>query len=49
MPNWFNRLTGGRDNTPAERKDFAGHSVLSLRQLGAASWSTRGFASLVNQ
>ncbi|MET3896740.1 HK97 family phage portal protein [Devosia sp. UYZn731] len=49
MPNWFNRLTGGRDNTPAERKDFAGHSVLSLSQLGAASWSNRGFASLVNQ
>ncbi|MDB5530567.1 MAG: phage portal protein [Devosia sp.] len=49
MPNWFNRLTGGRDNTPAERKDFAGHSVLSLSQLGAATWSNRGFASLVNQ
>ncbi|MDB5588298.1 MAG: phage portal protein [Devosia sp.] len=49
MPNWFNRLTGGRDNTPVERKDFAGHSVLSLSQLGAASWSNRGFASLVNQ
>ncbi len=49
MPNWFNRLTGGRQNTPAERKDFAGHSVLSLSQLGAASWSNRGFASLVNQ
>ncbi|HTM78886.1 MAG TPA: phage portal protein [Devosia sp.] len=49
MPNWFNRLTGGRDNTPAERKDFSGHSVLSLSQLGAANWSHRGFASLVNQ
>ncbi|WP_375449560.1 phage portal protein [uncultured Devosia sp.] len=49
MPHWFNRLAGGRSNAPAERKDFAGHSVLSLSQLGAASWSNRGFASLVNQ
>jgi len=49
MPNWFNRLTGGRQDAPAERKDFAAHSVLSLSQLGAASWSNRGFASLVNQ
>lgn len=47
--NWFNRLTGGRDGAPVERKDFAGHTMVSLSQLGAASWSHRGFASLVQQ
>jgi phage portal protein BeeE len=49
MPNWISRLLGGRINTPAERKSFGGHTLLSLSQLGAASWSNRGFASLVNQ
>lgn len=49
MPNWINRLLGGRDNAPAERKAFAGHTLLSLSQLGAANWSHRGFASLVNE
>jgi HK97 family phage portal protein len=49
MPNWISRLLGGGTNTPAERKSFAGHTVLSLNQLGAANWSHRGFASLVNQ
>ena len=49
MPNWFTRLTGGALNTPAERKDFSGHTMVSLSQLGAAQWSNRGFASLVNQ
>ena len=49
MPNWISRLLGGGTNTPAERKSFAGHSLLSLNQLGAANWSNRGFASLVNQ
>ena len=49
MPNWISRLLGGRLSTPTERKDFAGHSLLSLNQLGAANWSHRGFASLVNQ
>jgi HK97 family phage portal protein len=48
MPNWFNRLRSGRSAVP-ERKDFAGHSLVTLSQLGAASWSQRGFASLVNQ
>ena len=49
MPNWISRLLGGGTNAPAERKSFAGHTVLSLSQLGAANWSHRGFASLVNQ
>ncbi|WP_332693641.1 phage portal protein [Devosia sp.] len=49
MPNWISRLLGGGTNTPAETKNFAGHTLLSLSQLGAANWSHRGFASLVNQ
>jgi HK97 family phage portal protein len=49
MPNWISRLLGGRMNAPAETKNFTGHTLLSLSQLGAASWSNRGFASLVNQ
>ncbi|WEK02788.1 MAG: phage portal protein [Candidatus Devosia phytovorans] len=49
MPNWINRLFRGGANTPVEAKAFAGHSLLSLSQLGAANWSGRGFASLVNQ
>lgn len=48
MPNWFNRLRSGRSAVP-ERKNFARHSLVRLSQLGAASWSQRGFASLVNQ
>jgi HK97 family phage portal protein len=47
--NWFNRMTGGRFGASVEKKDFAGHTLVSLNQLGAASWSNRGFASLVNQ
>ena len=49
MSHWFDKLTGKRRGAPAERKSFAGHTVLSLSQLGAANWSHRGFASLVNQ
>ena len=49
MPNWIGRLLGGQTNTPAESKSFAGHSMLSLSQLGAPNWSQRGFVSLVNQ
>src|SRR5690554_840380 len=49
MFNWFDRLANGARATPPERKDFAGHSLLSLNQLGAANWSQRGFASLVQQ
>ena len=48
MPNWIGRLLGGQTNTPAESKSFAGHSMLSLSQLGAPNWSQRGFVSLVN-
>ena len=49
MPNWINRLFGGRTNTPAETKNFAGHTLMTLSALGAAQWSGRGYASLVNQ
>ena len=49
MPNWISRLLGGGMNTPAERKSGGGQTLLSLSQLGAANWSNRGFASLVNQ
>jgi len=49
MPNWMSRLFGGRTNAPAETKGFAGHTVLTLSQLGPAQWSGRGYASLVNQ
>ncbi|MET3926190.1 phage portal protein [Devosia sp. 2618] len=49
MPNWISRLLGGQINTPVETKTYAGQTLLSLSQLGAASWSNRGFASLCNQ
>ena len=49
MPNWISRLLGGQMHMPDERKAFSGHTLLSLNQLGAANWSQRGFASLVNQ
>ena len=49
MPNWMNRLLGGRPNTPGEAKSFAGHTLMTLSQLGPAQWSGRGYASLVNQ
>ncbi|GLQ10285.1 portal protein [Devosia yakushimensis] len=49
MPNWISRLMGGGANAPAEAKNFAGHTLLSLSALGPANWSQRGFASLVNQ
>lgn len=49
MPNWMNRLFGGRMNTPGETKNFGGHSMMTLSALGPAQWSGRGYASLVNQ
>ncbi|SFV35894.1 phage portal protein, HK97 family [Devosia crocina] len=49
MPNWINRFFGGRMNTPAETKNFAGHTVMTLSALGPAQWSGRGYGSLVNQ
>jgi HK97 family phage portal protein len=49
MPNWMNRLFGGRTNTPSETKNFSGHTLMTLSALGAAQWSGRGYASLVNQ
>lgn len=49
MPNWMNRLLGGRTNTPTEHKSFSGRTMLTLSQLGPAQWSGRGYASLVNQ
>ncbi|HEY8577638.1 MAG TPA: phage portal protein [Devosia sp.] len=49
MSNWIGRLWGGSAAVAAEQKSFPGHTMLSLSQLGAASWSHRGFASLVTQ
>ncbi|MET0438051.1 MAG: phage portal protein [Devosia sp.] len=49
MPNWMNRLFGGRTNTPSEIKNFAGHTLMTLSALGPAQWSGRGYASLVSQ
>ena len=49
MPNWMNRLFGGRTNTPGETKNFSGHTLMTLRALGPAQWSGRGYASLVSQ
>lgn len=49
MP-FFNRLFGGGNAVaPVETKNFACHTLLTLSQLGAANWSQRGFASLVNE
>ena len=49
MPNLLNRLFGGRTNAPNEAKSFAGHTMMTLSQLGPAQWSGRGYASLVSQ
>jgi HK97 family phage portal protein len=49
MPNWINRLLGGGTNAPAEHKAYGTQTLVSLSQLGAANWSSRGFASLANQ
>jgi HK97 family phage portal protein len=49
MPKWLNRLSGGRINAPEERKAVGGQSLFTLAQLGEASWSRRGFASLCNE
>jgi HK97 family phage portal protein len=49
MPNWMNRLFGGRTNTPSETKNLAGHTLMTLNALGPAQWSGRGYASLVSQ
>ena len=46
MPNWLDRLTGGRFRAP-ERK--SAQVILSLSQLGEAQWTRRGFASLANE
>jgi HK97 family phage portal protein len=49
MPSWLNRLTGGHDAVPAERKSGGPQTLVTLTSLGDASWSRRGFASLVNE
>ncbi|MBO9588270.1 phage portal protein [Devosia sp.] len=49
MPNWMNRLFGGRTNTASETKNFSGHTLMTLSALGPAQWSGRGYASLVSQ
>jgi HK97 family phage portal protein len=47
MAQWISRLWGG-GALAAEQKAAGGQSILALNQLGAANWSGRGFASLVN-
>ncbi|MBN9317324.1 MAG: phage portal protein [Devosia sp.] len=46
MPNWFARLGGLM--SAAERKSGGPQSLMTLTQLGEASWSRRGFVSLAN-
>ena len=49
MPNWWNRLTGGRVNAPVERKEITPlHALLALYG-NEASWTRRGFASLASE
>lgn len=46
MPNWFARLGGLM--SAAERKSGGPQSLMTVTQLGEASWSRRGFVSLAN-
>jgi len=46
MPNWFARL--GAVISAAERKSGGPQSLMTVTQLGEASWSRRGFVSLAN-
>jgi HK97 family phage portal protein len=46
MPNWFTRL--GAVLSAAERKSGGPQSLMTVTQLGDASWSRRGFVSLAN-
>ncbi|WP_423068500.1 phage portal protein [Devosia sp. CN2-171] len=46
MPNWFTRL--GAVLSAAERKSGGPQSLMTVTQLGEASWSRRGFVSLAN-
>ncbi|MDC9823817.1 phage portal protein [Devosia sp. ZB163] len=46
MPNWFTRL--GAVISAAERKSGGPQSLMTVTQLGEASWSRRGFVSLAN-
>jgi HK97 family phage portal protein len=48
MPNWLNRLAGGRDAAPVEQKS-GGTQMMILSSLGDPNWSRRGFASLANE
>jgi len=48
MPSWLNRLFGGRSPLPDEQKSGGPQTLLTLTSLGDASWSGRGFASLIN-
>ncbi len=47
MANWFDRLLRRDAGTPPEAKQTGGHMLVSLSQLREASWSGRGFSSLV--
>src|SRR6218665_2327384 len=46
MPNWFTRL--GAVLSAAEEKSGGPHSLMTVTQLGEASWSRRGFVSLAS-
>ncbi len=46
MPNWLARLGGMM--SAAERKSAGPQSLMTVTQLGEASWSRRGFVSLAN-
>ena len=48
MPDWLDRLVGGRANTPDETKS-GGQSLFTLTRLGEANWTGRGFASLTTE
>jgi HK97 family phage portal protein len=49
MPNWLNRLAGGRTNVPPDRKSFEQQTLFTLTSGGDASWSRKDFASLANE
>lgn len=48
MPTWWNRLTGGRPNAPAERKSLPLQTLLNWTNVDP-SWTKRGFVSLCSE
>jgi phage portal protein BeeE len=49
MPNWLNRLAGGRMNAPQEAKSLGPQTLFTLTSGGDASWSRKDFASLAKE